>query len=200
MKRFLCALAIALFSSAGFAQERIVEFASVVTLDSDGSLLVVETIDVQVEGQQIKRGIFRDFPTRYENHRGITVVVPFEVLDVQRDGRAEPFKVEPLSNGMRVRIGNPAVMLPRGQHTYRISYRTGRQLGFFDQHDELYWNTTGNGWPFVIDRAVQRVRLPQRVPADKLSAEAYTGPQGARGRDAKVSVADGEFSFETTRR
>ena len=200
MKRFLCALAIALFSSAGFAQERIVEFASDVTLDRDGSLLVVETIDVQVEGQQIKRGIFRDFPTRYENHRGLTVVVPFEVLDVQRDGRAEPFKVEPLSNGMRVRIGNPAVMLPRGQHTYRISYRTGRQLGFFDQHDELYWNTTGNGWPFVIDRAMQRVRLPQRVSADKLNAEAYTGPQGARGRDAKVSVADGEFSFETTRR
>ena len=200
MKRFLCALVLALFSSAGFAQERIVDFASDVSIDVDGSLLVVETIVVQVEGQQIKRGIFRDFPTRYENHRGLTVVVPFEVLDVQRDGRAEPFKVEPLSNGMRVRIGNPAVMLPQGQHTYRISYRTGRQLGFFDQHDELYWNTTGNGWPFVIDRAMQRVRLPQRVPADKLNAEAYTGPQGARGRDAKVNVADGEFSFETTRR
>ena len=200
MKRFLCALVLSLSSSAGFAQERIVDFASDVSIGADGSLLVVETIVVQVEGQQIKRGIFRDFPTRYENHRGITVVVPFEVLNVQRDGSAEPFKVEPLSNGMRVRIGNPGVMLPRGQHTYRISYRTGRQLGFFDQHDELYWNTTGNGWPFAIDRAVQRVRLPQPILADRLSAEAYTGPQGARGRDAKVSVADGEFKFETTRR
>ena len=200
MKRFLSALVLALFSSAGFAQERIVDFASDVSIGADGSLLVVETIVVQVEGQQIKRGIFRDFPTRYENHRRITVVVPFEVLDVQRDGSGEPFKVEPLNNGMRVRIGNPGVMLLRGQHTYRISYRTGRQLGFFDQHDELYWNTTGNGWPFVIDRAVQRVRLPQRIPADKLSAEVYTGPQGARGRDAQASVVEGEFNFETTHR
>ena len=200
MKRFLCALLLALFSGAGSTQERIVDFASDVSIAADGALLVIETIVVQVEGQQIKRGIFRDFPTRYENHRGITVVVPFEVLDVQRDGTAEQYKVEPLTNGMRVRIGNPQRMLPRGQHTYRISYRTGRQLGFFDQHDELYWNTTGNGWPFVIDRATQRVRLPQPVPADKLKAEAYTGPQGARGRDATSSVGEGEFNFETTRR
>ncbi len=200
MKRFLYALMLVLFSGAGFAQERIVDFASDVSIAADGTLLVVETIVVQVEGQQIKRGIFRDFPTRYENHRGITVVVPFEVLDVQRDATVEQYNVEPLTNGMRVRIGNPQQMLPRGRHVYRISYRTARQLGFFDQHDELYWNTTGNGWPFVIDRATQRVRLPQPVPADKLNAEAYTGPQGSRGRDATASVAEGEFRFETTRR
>ena len=198
LKRFVCALA--LLCGASFAQERIVDFASDVSISSDGALLVIETIVVQVEGQQIKRGIFRDFPTRYENHRGITVVVPFEVVDVQRDGTAERYNVETLSNGMRVRIGNPQQLLPRGQHTYRISYRTGRQLGFFDQHDELYWNTTGNGWPFVIDRATQRVRLPEPVPAGKLKAEAYTGPAGARDRNATVKVGEGEFNFETTRR
>ena len=200
MRRLICTLVLALCGAASVAQERILDFASDVSIDANGSLLVVETIVVQVEGQQIKRGIFRDFPTRYQNHRGLTVVVPFEVLNVQRDGTAEQYKVEPLNNGMRVRIGNPQQMLPRGPHMYRISYRTGRQLGFFERHDELYWNVTGNGWPFVIDRASAWVRLPQPVPADKLSAEVYTGPQGARGRDAKVSVADGEFNFETTRR
>ena len=200
MKRLIGALVLAFFGGAALAQERIIDFASDVSIDANGSLLVVETIVVQVEGQQIKRGIFRDFPTRYENHRGLTVVVPFEVLNVQRDGAAEPYNVEPLTNGMRVRIGNAQQMLPRGQHMYRISYRTGRQLGFFDQHDELYWNVTGNGWSFVIDRASARVRLPQPAPAEKLSAEAYTGQQGARDRNAKVSVADGEFNFETTRR
>ena len=200
MKRLVCAALVAFLSGAGFAQERMVDFASDVSIDANGSLLVVETIVVQAEGQQIKRGIFRDFPTRYDNHRGITVVVPFEVLNVQRDGTGEQYKVEPLANGMRVRIGNAQQMLPRGQHMYRISYRTGRQLGFFDQHDELYWNVTGNGWSFVIDRASARVRLPQPVPGEKLSAEAYTGRQGARDRNAKVSVADGEFNFETTRR
>ena len=182
MRRLICTLVLALCGAASVAQERILDFASDVSIDANGSLLVVETIVVQVEGQQIKRGIFRDFPTRYQNHRGLTVVVPFEVLNVQRDGTAEQYKVEPLDNGMRVRIGNPQQMLPRGPHMYRISYRTGRQLGFFERHDELYWNVTGNGWPFVIDRVSAWVRLPQPVPVDKLSAEAYTGPQGARGR------------------
>ncbi len=200
MNRLLYALFLALCSGACLAQERILDFASEISIEANGAVLVVETIVVQVEGQQIKRGILRDFPTRYENQRGLTVVVPFEVLNVQRDGAVEPYKVEPLDNGMRVRIGNAHQMLSRGPHTYQISYRTGRQLGFFERHDELYWNVTGNGWPFVIERASARVRLPQAVPADKLSAEIYTGPQGARGRNATAAVSDGEFAFQTTRR
>ncbi|MBA3253569.1 MAG: DUF2207 domain-containing protein [Pseudomonadota bacterium] len=197
--RTLCALLLTLLSGFCFAQERILDFASDVSIESDGTLLVVESIVVQVEGQQIKRGIFRDFPTRYEDRRGATVVIPFEVLSVQRDSAPEQYKVEPLANGMRVRIGNPHLTLPRGPHEYVISYRTGRQLGFFER-DELYWNVTGNGWPFVIERASTRIRLPQAVAADKLSAEAFTGPQGARGRNAKATVGDGEFLFETTQR
>ena len=198
-RRTICALVLTLLSGFCVGQERILDFSSDVSIESDGTLLVVETIVVQVEGQQIKRGIFRDFPTRYEDRRGATAVIPFEVLSVQRDGAVEQYKVEPLTNGMRVRIGNPQMTLPRGSHEYLISYRTGRQLGFFER-DELYWNVTGNGWPFVIERASTRVRLPQAVAADKLSAEAYTGPQGARGRNATATVSDGEFLFETTRR
>lgn len=200
VRRTVYALFLALFGGACVAQERILDFASDISIEANGAVLVVETIVVQVEGQRIQRGILRDFPTRYEDRLGRAVVVPFQVLNVQRDGVADQYKVEPLTNGMRVRIGNPQLMLPHGPHTYLISYRTGRQLGFFERHDELYWNVTGNGWPFVIERASTRVRLPQAVATDKLSAEAYTGPQGAKGRNATAGVSDGEFVFETTRR
>jgi uncharacterized membrane protein YgcG len=192
--------ALLLVVAPAFAQERIVDFASDISIEPDGSLRVVETIVVQVEGNQIKRGIFRDFPTRYENRRGAKTVVPFDVLSVQRDGTAEPYALEKLDNGVRVRIGSAAVMLSHGRHEYRISYRTARQLGFFDQHDELYWNVTGNGWPFVIERAAARVRLPRSVDSGKLSAEVFTGPQGAKGRNATATIDGGEFLFETTRR
>jgi uncharacterized membrane protein YgcG len=198
--RSLIALTLGLLASAGLAQERILDFASDVSIEADGSMLVVETITVQVEGKRIQRGILRDFPTRYEHHPAIKVVVPFQVLGVQRDGKPEQYRVEPLENGMRVRIGNAQQMLSHGRHEYRISYRTGRQLGFFTQHDELYWNVTGNGWPFTIDRASARVRLPKPVSGDKLSAETYTGPQGAKGRNATAVIEGSEFLFETTRR
>jgi uncharacterized membrane protein YgcG len=193
------AAALVLLQPVASAEERILSFASDIAIRLDGGLRVDETITVQVEGNRIKRGIFRDFPTRYENHRGTRVVVPFEVVSVQRDGKPENYTIERLDNGVRVRIGRAEQMLELGTHEYRIVYRTARQLGFFDGHDELYWNVTGNGWPFTIERATARVQLPQLVPADRLKAEAYTGPQGARGHDATASVEPGLYRFETTR-
>ena len=63
------------------------------------------------EGNQIKRGILRDFPTRYRDRAGNEVKVPFQVLRVTRDDRTEPFRVEPMENGARIRIGDANVML-----------------------------------------------------------------------------------------
>ena len=59
-----------------------------------------------------------------------------------------------------------------------IRYTTTRQLGFFESYDELYWNVTGNGWIFPIDRAEVRIRLPQAVPFGPERAF-YTGAEGA---------------------
>jgi hypothetical protein len=38
----------------------------------------------------------------------------------------------------RVYIGDADVLIPKGRHVYRITYRTNRQLGFFDDFDELF--------------------------------------------------------------
>ena len=74
-------------------------------------------------------------------------------------------------------------MLPTGEHSYEIRYRTTRQLGFFADYDELYWNVTGNGWQFPIDSATVRIRLPQAVQFGQRSF--YTGAQGASDRNAR---------------
>jgi hypothetical protein len=47
---------------AAAASERILSFASAITVDPDASMLVTETIKVVSSGDQIKRGIYRDFP------------------------------------------------------------------------------------------------------------------------------------------
>lgn len=192
----LCALAL---PAPAPAQERVADFHSDIRIARDGTLTVTETIDVQVEGREIRRGILRDFPTDYRDRRGARVTVPFDVLTVRRDGRPETWKEERLANGVRVRIGNAAVMLPHGRHVYEITYRTSRQLGFFAGHDELYWNVNGNGWTFSMDRIGADVTLPSTVPAGQLRLEAYTGPQGARGRDYEAEARDGGASFRTTR-
>jgi len=192
-------LALLLAALPAGAQERVLDFHSDIRIDADGGLYVTEKIEVQVEGRDIKRGILRDFPTDYRDRTGARVRVPFQVIAVSRNGTTEMWSVGEWENGERIRIGNAAVMLPPGKHVYEITYRTSRQLGFFEKHDELYWNVNGNGWPFAMDRIAADVKLPTEVPATQIRVEAYTGAQGARGRDYRATARTGGASFETTR-
>ena len=189
------------FAAAGrvSAEERITNFVSDVRVQANGDLDVVETIALESEGQTIQRGIQRDFPTRYRTERGRLVEVGFTVVSVERDGQAEPFKLMRMSNGQRVRIGDADRLLDPGAHVYRIRYRTTRQLGFFQDFDELYWNATGTGWTFPIEQAEARITLPTAARFGKRAV--YTGAQGAADRNAEV-VAErpGQIVFRTTQR
>lgn len=184
---------------SAFAQERILNFISDVTVQTNGDLDVTETITIQAEGNQFRRGIFRDFPTSYRRRDGTYVVVGFNVLSVTKNGQTEPYTTEGYSNGVRTRIGSANVFIPRGQHVYTIRYRTARQIGFFEKFDELYWNATGNGWNFYIDNAEARITLPQGAQIGQNAL--YTGPQGASGQDARVvEQTANRIVWRTTRR
>jgi hypothetical protein len=198
MRRLILAAVLA-FAANACAVERVLEFHSDIRIEANGELVVTERIAVEAEGRDIRRGILRDFPTQYHHRDGSAVNVPFSVLQVSRDGVPEPFAFEAVGNGLRIRIGNVNVLLPRGRHEYQITYRTGRQVGFFAEHDELYWNVNGNGWTFPFDALTARVTLPSRVAADRIRVEGYTGFFGARGRDYRAQAENGGASFAATR-
>lgn len=182
------------------AGERILNFRSDVDIGADGTLTVTETIRVNAEGDDIRHGIFRDFPTIYRRPGQRRVRVGFDVQSVQRDGQPEHYTTERISGGVRVKIGDADTYVDRGQHTYVLRYTTNRQLGFFDGYDELYWNVTGNFWRFPIDSAEVHVRLPQAVPFGAQRAF-YTGAQGATASDARVvSERPGAIVIATTAR
>ncbi|MGZ3245810.1 MAG: DUF2207 domain-containing protein [Croceibacterium sp.] len=192
----LAALAVLLPATAA-AQERIIAWRSDIAIRADGALDVTETLRVEAEGNEIQHGILRDFPTRYERD-GRRVRVGFDVTSVERDGHPEPFKKENIDNGVRIRIGSADTPLSYGEHTFVIRYITTRQLGFFGDYDELYWNATGNGWAFPIDSAEAHIRLPQAVPFGPERAF-YTGPQGSTAHEARViSESPGEITIGTT--
>ncbi|MGY1519883.1 DUF2207 domain-containing protein [Luteimonas sp. A482] len=170
------------------AAERIQSYDIEVLVNADGSLEVTEHIRVRAEGGQIRRGIYRDFPTRYRDRHGNRVVVGFEVVDVLRNGQPEPWFTERRDNGVRVNTGNDDLLPVPATHRYTLRYRTTRQLGFFDGHDELYWNAIGTGWVFPIEAGSVEVRLPQPVPTASLTAEGWTGPQGARGQAYRTAT------------
>jgi len=182
------------------ADERILDFASDITIAADASMSVAETIRVRAEGNQIRHGIYRDFPTDYKDNLGNRVHVVFEPESLTRDGNDEPFHAEGQGNGVRVYFGSESTLLSPGEYTYVLRYRTTRQLGFFADHDELYWNVTGNGWDFPIDAASATVALPGSIAPSQLRVEGYTGEQGAKGQDYAASAdAPSHATFRATR-
>lgn len=204
MNRLLAfAFAVALLLTAtplAFAQERILSYDSQLQVNSDGSLSVHEQIKVRAEGNDIRRGITRDIPTRYEDRYGNNVVVDLQVIDVLRDGKTEPWFIEHKSNGVRINTGNDDFLPVPAEYTYTLHYRTAHQLGFFADHDELYWNAIGTGSDFAIESGSVDLQLPRPVPVDQLKAEGYTGPDGSKSQDYLATVpAPGLAHWQLTR-
>jgi uncharacterized membrane protein YgcG len=190
MKRIIVALAAFALANAAHAQERILSYNSQIEIRTDGSIDVTEEIKVHAEGNQIRRGIYRDFPTRYQDRMGNRVSVALQVLGVERNGVAEPWFTERMTNGVRINTGNDSFLQVPADYTYTLHYRTTRQLGFFPDHDELYWNAIGTSWIFPIESSTVVVRLPSPVPTEQLHAEGYTGVQGAKGSAYAAEIPD----------
>lgn len=181
------------------AQERITAFSSAIRLLTDGSVDVTETIDVFSTGTEIRRGIFRDIPTTLINPDNSRVRSSFGVVAVSRDGANEPYSEETPAVGFRrLRIGDPDVFLSYGPHRYVIRYTMTRMARQFDDHDELYWNATGNYWNFEISESVASITLPDGAVIGDLAA--FTGSPGSTETDAAITrTSETTAIFRTTR-
>jgi uncharacterized membrane protein YgcG len=193
----LVAVVLACLSASARADERITDFSSDIRVAQTGALTVTEAISVNSEGDQIRHGIFRDFPTTYTDKTGRRVHVGFDVLSASLDGHNEPYSVEAIEDGERVKIGDPNSLLDPGAHRFILSYATDRQIGFYSGYDELYWNVTGNFWKFPIDRAEATIALP--AGAHIIQYAFYTGGAGSTAQNAQAQkTSDSTIAFATT--
>ncbi|MBQ8347128.1 MAG: DUF2207 domain-containing protein [Alphaproteobacteria bacterium] len=169
MKKFL--LFILFFASfSASAEEAISDYDVTLTVRPDASVVVTEKITVNVEGIKIRRGIYRDLPK--------TKGVKYHVLHVKRNNKTEPFFTETQGKFLRINTGSDE-LLPRNTHqSYEISYVAENVILGFDDYDELYWNVTGNGWDFPIERASARVILPDGARIKQFST--YQGRTGSK--------------------
>ncbi|UYN99583.1 MAG: DUF2207 domain-containing protein [Devosia sp.] len=181
------------------AREDIRAFASDITLDVDGAVEVYETIDVNAEGNQIRRGIYRDIPVTMLGASGNKIRIELDVLAVTREGQPEMFRVERMGDFQRIWIGDPDRLLKPGLHRYTINYTMERMARpSATGGDELYWNATGNYWDFPILTAVARIRLPAGAIIEDIAA--YTGPAGST--ESAVTIdrnSDDIVTFRTQR-
>jgi len=168
LKNILLSLLI-IFSISGHALAddafTIENFTTTIDIEETGELMVNESI--QVNFSEDRRGIFRDIKTN-----GIEIEVQQVTNEKNEDWQ---FSEEYLYKGKRIRIGNPNIYL-NGDQTYNINYNVKKVIQFFETHDELYWNVTGNEWPTKIKSATAIVNLPSSVRgSDEIQFKCFTG-------------------------
>ena len=167
--------------------ERIVSFASDVSLRKNAVLEVREEFTVHSEADSFRYGMVRDLPIdsearwdrslvgAYQKDTGIRV----KILEVSEDGAPVSYEQGGDSSYEQVRIGDAWAPLAPGDHRFVIRYQADGVTQFLADHDQLYWNALGHYWRLPVDEAVVRVHLPPELPADVVTAAAYSGGRGA---------------------
>ena len=153
-------------------------FFSDIVIEEDSSVTVQETIEVDFH--RPRHGIYRDIPYRYRNDLGKPLETPIRILSVTNQGQGSwKHKASKQGPVVHIRIGDPKKFV-EGRQTYVITYRVENVLLYFEDHDEFYWNVTGNGWPAPIREAAAKLLIMGRKKGGPIRAACYTGPLGSR--------------------
>jgi uncharacterized membrane protein len=170
------------------------------TVGDDGSVLIEEEIHPSFQGTY--HGIERSIPVEYPGPDGTAYKLFLKVESVT-DETGEKIKFEQSTRTEAVTDGASHQFLvlkiyaggTDTERTVKIAYRAANAVRFFKDHDEFYWNVTGNDWKVPIEEASAFVALPSAA-AGQLKAQAFTGLYGSRDQDATTRI-DGSFvSFE----
>lgn len=154
-----------------------------IVVHPDGTMDVRETISPRFSGSW--NGIYRNIPIQYRTPQGFNWAIRLDLRSVT-DGSGQPLRVETsrVRHYARYQIWIPGAM--NATRTVVLTYRVHNGLRFFENHDELYWNVTGDEWDVPIEAATAEIVLPDG--ADAVRAIAFTGAYGSAAREADIRI------------
>src|ERR1700722_20300088 len=142
---------------ASARQLRVKHFDAQIEVHKNGTIDVTETIEVQFTGA--RHGIYRTIPVQYSDPAGFNYALFLDPVSITDDS-GQKLKYERSSQG---RITKFKIYVPDAEDTTRtvfFHYQILNALRFQEDHDELYWNVTGNDWDAPIDLATAHIALP----------------------------------------
>ena len=161
-------------------------FRSEIAIRSTGAFTIVETIDVDFSGLQ-KHGIVRTIPTRYryDERRDRTYALAVDSV-TDRAGHPWMYQLTKGDAATEIKIGDAARTLS-GKQSYRITYTVNGALNTFPDHDELFWNVTGDRWEVPLRAASASVTAPAGAIG---RVSCFEGPAGSIAACRSTSATD----------
>ncbi len=174
--------------------EEIRNFHSNIFIKNDGTILVQENIEYDF-GRALRHGIFRDIPYKY-NYGYKNYSTRLDVENVT-DSNGTPYNYEVNKSGSwaNIKIGDPDRKIT-GTHSYLIEYKVRGAIAFFEDHDELYWNVTGDEWRIPILSSSANVIFDREI-IDGVIAACYTGPSESTGQNCDYKISDSGVEFKS---
>ena len=183
-----------LHCSNAFAQRsyEITTFNAEIVISSDSSTDVTENITFHFVGGPW-HGVYRDIPIQYQGPGGLNYSYFLTVKSIEEDGRALRFESSTQRQYRHLKIYVPKA--DNSSHTVSIHYVISNALRFFDDHDEFYWNVTGNYWDVPIHHASAHIVFPEDVK--NLRTKVFTGVLGSRAHNATANILGTGVDVET---
>jgi len=162
--------------------EKINSFDVSVLAHKDGLLDITETIDYDFENLD-KHGIYRYIPL-YSKVGDLYRIIKIENVKIERDGEKENFEKSANKKQVYFKIGNKDRTIT-GQHIYKISYTVENAIGSnFPDHDEIYWNGTGDEWQVTIEKA--SITFDTNFSARQTGLKCFEGAKGSTDQTCLV--------------
>lgn len=182
---FLVILGLLAFAGPASARElRIEKFTAEVIVEPDSSIHVTENIQVNFIGAW--HGMFRTIPVEYQTPQGFNYSL-FVNFEGATDAAGQPLKVESSRQGRYLKWKIYVDDAVDAVRTIQLHYKVRNGLKFFEDHDELYWNVTGDEWDVPVGNASARVLLPAGVTGVRTNE--FTGSYGSRAQDATIAAS-----------
>ncbi|MEV0804331.1 DUF2207 domain-containing protein [Kribbella sp. NPDC050281] len=185
--------------AAAATGDEIKNFTIDYNVTADGVLHVKETIAYSF-GDTGRHGIFRDLVTREPYVDDDSKDQEYEVSNITVDspsGASDEFTTETFKynddrdQSLQIKIGSANETISGYDATYVITYDVRGALRHFDDHSELYWDATGDGWDAVLDQVDVSVSVPEGVQ----KTQCFQGPHGSTDEcTSSVSGDKGIFS------
>lgn len=169
-----------------YAAESIRSFDVDILAHKDGTFEITEKIDYDL-GDNRRHGIFRDIPL-VSKVGDLDRIIEIDFKKILKDGKLESYSITNNQSQASVKIGKANVEIT-GSHLYTISYLVKNGIGSnYQDHDEIFWNVTGNSWQVPILQASVSLRTDFGISANKIVC--YTGISGSVEKNCLISKND----------
>jgi uncharacterized membrane protein YgcG len=198
MKRLFKGLLLSLFLCCfvvypTFAQpptsEQITLFKTEIVQEQNTDIHITEEIHYYFP--TYRHGIIREIPTSYKvqaSFRRPTILTLDQIYYYDKQNpndRYDRYERSSSSGYAVFKIGDPEQTI-QGEYVYVIKYTLKNAVNYFDDHDELYLNITGNGWNIPIMQAESTIKVPGKI----LDKVCYTGSTGSTASDCTFENID----------